>query len=842
MSEARLFGPSGPAQETPQGWIDHVANGVVEGWAINRGVDPAILFIFVDGKPVGDCVCSVDRPDLSGINMPGIKAGFSYRLPRAYLDGQPHEVSVRFQGGEHLSYRLSNGHLTTSIAFRAIPSDPVVQSCVDGLQRGAIRGWIVTEEPDTGRKLGGANIVVTFNNVEVARVKADKNRPDVALALDCDPNCGFEFTPPVRFRDGHRYEFQFHKVPERLELGNSPLVFEYPSEALKTKLAEFSASIETISTELWRMKREMRRLLVSDVLGLADYDVWARQYQKALKETRRHVLRPADGPRPLVSIICPVYRPRLLDFVAAVDSVLAQTYTNWELLLVDDNSKSKELTETIRKFCQRDKRIRAIALTKNGGISAATNAVLKIAKGQYIALFDHDDVLVDVAVEMMVEATQKTGAKLVYSDEDKIDDYGRFSEPNLKPDWNYRLMLSQNYVCHFLMVAASAMKQVGPMRVKYDGAQDHDLVLRLSEILDPSEIFHLPEVLYHWRKTPGSTATAIDAKSYAVTAGAAAVQDHLTRRGYTATVSAPLGVTTYQVAWQFKERPKVCVIIPFRDHIALTRRCVEALLKNTDYAALEIILVDNWSIDPDMEMLRADIANRKNIRIMTVQAPFNFSRLNNLAAQETSAKFLVFMNNDVFVEQRNWLRVLVDEALADEQVAAVGAKLVYPDRTIQHAGVILGVHGLGAHAYQGLSENDYGFMGRGICAQELSAVTAALMLCRTAAFRKVDGFDEQELAVAYNDLDLCLKFRQKGYRIIWTPVVVAEHHESASRGNDMNDANLARFVFEERTMFERWGDLVRKDPFYNHHFSTDDGPFNRLSTKFLEGVGNGMAL
>ena len=247
-----------------------------------------------------------------------------------------------------------------------------------------------------------------------------------------------------------------------------------------------------------------------------------------------------------------------------------------------------------------------------------------------------------------------------------------------------------------------------------------------------------------------------------------------------------------------------------------------------------MILVDNWSTDPDLERFRAEVAKRKNVRILTVKEPFNYSRLNNLAAKETSAKLLVFMNNDVFVEQKDWLKVLADEALADDRVGAVGAKLLYPDRTIQHAGVILGVHGLGNHAYQGLAESDPGFMGRGISAQELSAVTAALMLCRAEAFHKVGGFDEVDLAVAYNDLDLCLKLRRAGYRIIWTPAAVAEHHESASRGNDMTDANLARFVFEERTMYERWGDLVRKDPFYNHHFSTDDAAFCRLSTTFLE--------
>jgi GT2 family glycosyltransferase len=838
MSEARLSGSPGAGGATSQGWIDHVVDGVVEGWAVNFGDDPAILFIFVDGKPVGDCVCSVDRPDLVGVNLPGTQAGFSYRLPSEFRDGQLHEVSVRFQAGQHLSYRLPNGRLTQSVAFRALPPPAVIQSCVDGLQRGAIRGWVMAERPDTGRRLGGVTLVVTHNDVEIGRIKADQNRPDVALALDCDPNCGFQFTPPVRYRDGNSYEFRFHTMPERVELGNSPLAFEYPSNTLKAKLAEFSTSIEMISTQLWRMKREMRRLLVSDVLGLADYDVWARQYQRALRQARKLVPRPADAATPLVSIICPVYRPRLPDFAAAVESVLNQTYANWELLLVDDNSKSKELTQAIKEFCDRDKRIRVVVLKKNGRISVATNAALAMAKGEYIALFDHDDMLVDVAVEMMVEAAQRTGAKIVYSDEDKIDDYGRFSEPNLKPDWNYRLMLSQNYVCHFLMVAASAMKQVGPLRSQYDGAQDHDLVLRLSEIVDAAEIFHIPEVLYHWRKTPGSTATAIGAKSYAVDAGATAVQDHLARRGFTTTVSAPLGVTTYQVQWQFKERPKVCVIIPFRDHLTLTRRCLETLLGTTDYPGMEVILVDNWSIDPDMAAFRADVARMKNVRILTVEEPFNYSRLNNLAAQETTAKFLVFMNNDVFVEQRNWLRVLVDEALADDRVAAVGAKLLYPDRSIQHAGVFLGVSGVGAHAYQGLPEGDYGFMGRGISAQELSAVTAALMLCRATAFQKVGGFDEVDLAVAYNDVDLCLKLREQGFRIIWTPVVVAEHHESVSRGDDMNDANLARFIFEERSIYERWGDRVRKDPFYNHHFSTADAPFQGLSTGFLDAALN----
>ena len=459
MNDAEFEGSSNVTQAQPQGWIDNVANGFVEGWAVNGSSDPAILFVFVDGKPIGDCVCSFDRPDLNGVNLPGAQAGFTYRLPRAFLDGTLHEITMRFQGGQHLRYRLDDGRIATSVTFQSAPPPAVVQSCVDGLQRGAIRGWVLTEDHDSAKRLGGADIIVTYNGVEVGRTTANQNRPDVAQALKCDPNCGFEFVPAVRFRDGNRYEFRFYVAQDRIELGNSPLEFEYPAAAMKTKLAQFAVAIETISTELWQMKREMRRLLASDVLGLADYDVWARQYQKVLRAQRRRMARPAADTAPLVSIICPVYRPRMTDFVAAVESVLAQTYTNWELLIVDDNSKSKELAATIGAFCARDKRIRALALRKNGGISVATNAVLAIAKGEYIALFDHDDMLLDVAVEVMVDAARRTGAKLIYSDEDKIDDYGRFSEPNFKSDWNYRLMLSQNYVCHFLMVTAAAMKK-----------------------------------------------------------------------------------------------------------------------------------------------------------------------------------------------------------------------------------------------------------------------------------------------------------------------------------------------------------------------------------------------
>lgn len=812
------------------GCVETIADGVVTGWAIDTAIQPALLFVFIDGKPVANCACSFDRPDLDSANLPGRTAGFNYRIPPNFLDGNLHQIAIRFSNGEFLDFLTTNGSSSNNQGSFQMDLPFVLQGWVDGLENGVVRGWMVIEDYETGRKLGGGDVVVIHDNREVDRVKADQCRPDVGKALECDPFCGFVFTPPVRYRDGRRYEFRFLSARRNIELSNSPLEFQSPAQAVSTKLSQFYGAIETMSTQLWRMKRDLRSLLNSDIFTLANYDAWARQYQKTLRFRLKRSRRQTEAPCPLVSILCPVYRPRIADFTAAVESVLAQSYANWELIVVDDNSKSKELSNVIAAFCARDPRILAIPRRKNGGISSATNTALDAAKGDYVALFDHDDLLLDVAIEIMVEAAQRTGAKLLYSDEDKIDDYGRFSEPNLKPDWNYRLLLGQNYVCHFLMVAAEALRRAGPLQTRYDGAQDHDLVLRLSEILRENEIFHVPEVVYHWRKTPGSTASAMAAKSYAVDAGAAAVRDHLKRRGYDVTVSSQLGMTTYQVDWQFRAEPKVCIIVPFREYAAMTRKCLDKIIKNTAYRNFEVILVDNWSQSPEAAAFCLQAVKIKNVRVLRVEEPFNYSRLNNLACQETEAEFFLFMNNDVFVDQKSWLRLLIDEALADAKVGAVGAKLLFPHQTVQHGGVILGVGGPADHAYRGRAANDPGFMGRGICAQELSAVTAALMLCRAEAFLAVGGFDEADLAVAYNDVDLCLKLRKIGYSVIWTPAVVAEHHESISRGDDMSELYLARLVFEEQTLLSRWRDAIERDPFYNRHFSRAGGLFNELSS------------
>ncbi len=816
------------------GYVDYIKDGYIHGWAVDslRGNKAASLFLFVDDKPVANFFCDIDRPDLESAGLRGSRAGFQIAVPEDYLDGEPHSIAIRFHSGEYLLFSDHKGGMAKSAVLRM--RMPVTMSgCVDGLTHGALRGWAVRQYHGSTVKQGGVDVLVLHDGTEVGRVKTDKHRADVAKAVGCDPHCGFMFRPPARFRDGRSYTFDFRHAATGESLEGSPVSFEYPAHLSDTRVARLHNVVEDMSTQLWRLKRELKDMMSERVFMLADYDPWARQYHAALRYRRRQAPWPANRPQPLVSILCPVYQPRMTDFMAAVESVMAQTYPNWELILVDDCSKSKELTASIAELCARDSRIRAVPQKKNTGISGATNTAINAAKGEYIALFDHDDLLLDVAVEVMIETALRTSAKVLYSDEDKIDDLGRYSDPNLKGDWNHRLLLGQNYVCHFLVVEAATLRAAGPLRSEYDGAQDHDLVLRLSEIVDPARIVHVPEVIYHWRKTPGSTATVISAKSYAIDAGAMAVRDHLQRRGQEATVSPMLGVTVYQVGWGFREEPSVTVIIPFREQLDVTRRCLERLLTLTEYKNFEIVLVDNWSTSHEAADFVTRAQKHDRVRVIRVEEEFNYSRLNNIACLQSSSEYFVFMNNDVFVEQPSWLRLLVDEALADKTVGAVGAKLVFPDRSVQHGGVILGIGGVGDHANRGRAIDDPFYMGRGICAQELSAVTAALMLCRADVFQKVGGFDEADLSIAYNDVDLCLKLRRDGFKVIYCPYVVAEHHESVSRGDDMNDAHLGRFVYEEQVMLTRWGSEIRNDPFYNPNFSNAGGIFQELSITAL---------
>lgn len=802
--------------------FDSLDELLLRGWAFNR-VDKAVaamLHIIVDGQEVGTVRCDVPRPDVEAAGIAPERVGFEFRLPSALLDDESHRLELRDDWRCVVPMDV-NEHPATSLNF-TVKLRPEITSFVDGLRQGAFQGWVL-RKPHSGANFQGDTIVrISCDGATVGHVRANRHRGDVSRMLSSPPNCGFQFVPPASVRRGYPRDFRFYVMPENIELLNSPQHTTIVSDVEEARLLALVDSVDSLHRDLTRIRRQLREMLPRSTHTLATYDDWYRLYAEAL---HKRILAVPQSSLPLISVVCPVYRPNLIEFEAAVESVRAQTYPNWELILVDDCSKNPELTERMKRFAAEDPRINVLWRKKNGGISAATNTALENVRGDWVAFFDHDDLLVDVALACMIDAAKDGSKTVLYSDEDKIDASGIFSDPALKPDWNHRLMLGVNYVCHFLMVRRDVIGKIGAFRSEYDGAQDHDFILRLCEEVPEAGIMHVPEILYHWRITANSTASGISAKTYAVAAGVKAVSDHLERLGRPAEVQAVNGMTLYDVRFKLKQEPKVTIIIPFKDQIEITRRCLDALKQKTSYKNWDVVLVDNWSTTVESMKFTAEIKRKKNMRILRVEEPFNYSRLNNIAARTVNSEYIVFMNNDLIVSDENWLTAIVGEAEGDPKVGAVGGRFAYPNGTIQHAGVVLGIGGVAGHVHVGLPSGDGGYAGRASFAQEMSAVTAAGMLVRRSAFEEIGGFDEADLQVAFNDIDLCLKLRRAGHRVIYAPAFQAEHHESLSRGDDERPMQEARFFHEIEVMRERWGETLLHDPFYSPHFSLERQAF-----------------
>ncbi len=811
------------------GYFEVFTRGAAKGWAFDRSdpTRPLTLRMRIDGEVIEDVVCNVPRKDVQAIfgHKTG-EVGFLASVPPTYFDNKPHRVSFEYESGEFVPF-LVDGNVNTLADYHVFREKTVglAHSSVDGVRQGMLHGWALQVDRATQKLVGGCQLLITCDGVRMAQVRADRHRGDVASNYGADPNCGFQVAIPAAFRKAHAQTFRFTTFPDLEELSNSPLVTAVADGELEAKLLRVVSEMDRLYVQFTELRKEIDGLLPKPGYNLSDYDRWARRYYENLTARTAAARAAPTQEGPLVSILVPTYKPLMSDFEAAIESVIAQTYENWELIIVDDGSKVPELTARIQEFAARDGRIRPILRKRNVGISGATNVAIDAARGKYVAFFDHDDLLVDVAIELMVDAAERRGAKMVYSDEDKIDQAGYYLEPNFKPDWNYRYVLGCNYVCHLLMVDRAVLQAVGRVDSTYDGAQDHDLILRISETIDHATIHHVPEMLYHWRKTPNSTASDISKKSYAVDAGIAAVSDHLRRMGKRAEVSSVRGLTLYRIDWTGRAQPRVSIIIPFKDEIETTRRCFDTIQSVTRYKNYDIVLIDNWSLTREAEAFCAEVRKLPNVRVLRVEEPFNYSRLNNLATQGNDAAFFMFMNNDLFVQDPDWLRVIVNEALSDKQVAIVGGKFLYPNGTIQHAGVVVGAAGIAAHVHRGSPGTDYGYIGRAMLTHELTAVTAAGMLIRADVFREVGGLDEEHLTIAFNDVDLCLKVRAAGYKVIWSAEFVAEHHESLSRGTDVTPRNEKRFFYERETMLSRWAEALSRDPHYSPHMTVDKQPF-----------------
>ncbi len=810
------------------GQLETIENGGIKGWAIDR-LNPQIplkLRVAIDGCLDAVVDCEVERQDLSHLSLPSRRIGFDYRIPARFHDGIRHVLGLATLQGEAVQLPDLENRLYSEIHF-SIGSRLLIDGVLDGLVDGVIQGWALRSDPLSGDKTGGLRLLISVDGQPIAELVADQFRADVAQAGNVDPLCGFAYALPPAFFAGRSIRLEVHAMPGRVALRRSPAQISLPSASERGRILGLIERADALFRFAHDLRKELRAALPAERFSLANYEDWARQ--NAGKIAARAAARYGEiKGRPLVSLLCPVFRPNLPDFLAAIDSVRAQSYENWELLLVDDASKDARLTEIIIAFAKAEPRIRAFAADENTGISTATNRALSEARGQVAIFFDHDDVLDGNALEVMLRARSATGAALLYSDEDKINRAGRVAEPNLKPDFNYRFLLELNYICHLVMVETALAREIGGLNPGFDGAQDHDFLLRLTEHLPEDAIHHVPEILYHWRISEHSTAASAAAKPQAAKAGERAVAEHLARRNIAAKVTRRGALACYRVAFSAGSEAGVSILIPFRDHIEMTRNCVDAIRAQTHGVNYEILLLDNWSNAPEAEAFCAAQANLPDTKVIRIAEPFNFSRINNVGAASAAHPFLLFLNNDVLVRGDDWLRILLGEALAHPKIAAVGAKLLYPNNTVQHAGVVLGIGGVADHAFRGLPAQAPGYIAHAIAAREVSAVTAACMLVRRAAFAEAGGFDEAELDIAFNDIDLCIKLRNAGYRILFTPECVAEHHESLSRGDDFGEEKLARFMRENEVMLRRWPEQLARDPFYNRHWARDGGIYRDL--------------
>ena len=544
-----------------------------------------------------------------------------------------------------------------------------------------------------------------------------------------------------------------------------------------------------------------------------EYQAWFETHRiRASELARLREETVAFEYKPCVSIVTPVFNTPRPWLEECVQSVLNQVYEKWELILVDDGSDDPELTAFLAELGKRDSRIVLRRLEKRGGISAASNRGLEVAAGEWIGFLDHDDLLEPDALFQHVKWLQThRDADLIYSDEDKLTDDG-LDAPIFKPDWSPDYFFSCNYICHFTLVRAAVLSQVGGFRSEFDGAQDYDLFLRIVE--RTGRIDHIPKVLYHWRRSRGSTADNIRRKPGSLETGRLALESHLERLGERGHVTVDWRTHAYWIKRDLIEPKPITIIIPARDRVELLARCVESITRETIYAPYEIVIVDN---DSRTEEARAYLATVKH-RVLNYRGPFNFSAINNFAVEQTNTPWLLFLNNDTEVIDGEWLTVMA-EHIQRPEVGAVGPRLLYPDDTVQHGGIVVGVGGIAEHAFRGFPAEAPGVCRQLQVTRNYSAVTGACLLTRRDVFDKVGGFDEEQLPVTFSDVDLCLKIRRAGYLVVYTPFARLYHHESGTRRRTVEP-------LETGVMRERWAKALEYDPYYNPNLSRERADFS----------------
>ncbi|MDD3218364.1 MAG: glycosyltransferase family 2 protein [Lachnospiraceae bacterium] len=553
----------------------------------------------------------------------------------------------------------------------------------------------------------------------------------------------------------------------------------------------------------------------------AGYNIWMKSHivskQELSRQSEEHFAY-----EPLISVIIPLYNTPIKYLREIIDSLLTQSYKNIEICLAD-GSTDASVGAFINKNYKKDSRVRYKKLTENKGISENTNAALDMASGEYIMLSDHDDVVAQNAVYEIVKAiNQQDDVDVVYTDEDKVTmDGKKYFEPNFKPDYNLDFLRSNNYICHIFVVRTPIIKEIGGFRKEFDGAQDFDLILRCCE--QARRIVHVPKVLYHWRSHENSTATNPESKMYAFEAGRKALEEHYKRTHVDAQAKLTKVFGRYRSVFSVQGNPLISIIIPNKDHIEDLEKCLNSIAEKTTYRNYEILIVENNSTEKETFAYYENLEQRfPKLRMLYWDREFNYAAINNYAVKQSKGEYILFLNNDVELITENWLEEMVSYCQR-EDVGIVGAKLYYPDETVQHAGVIIGLGGVAGHIFSCTDREEYGYMARLISTQDLSAVTAACMMTPRKLFDQVGGFDEK-YQVAFNDVDYCMKIRESGHLVVYHAYVELYHYESKSRGKEETEQQRKRFQSEMHLFQSKWPDILKNgDPYYNPNLTVSKG-------------------
>ena len=567
-----------------------------------------------------------------------------------------------------------------------------------------------------------------------------------------------------------------------------------------------------------------------------DYAEWyslTKPTDEELKRQREEVF----AWMPKFSIVIPLYKTPERYLKEMLDSILEQTYGNWELCLVDGSPEGEDVSRIVKKYTAKDSRVKYKILGYNGGISVNTNAAIEMAEGDFIVLADHDDAMtLNALYECAKVLNEHPDCDVIYSDEDKMDmDGGALFDPHFKPDFNPDLLTSVNYICHQFVVKRELVQQVGGLRKEFDGAQDYDFIFRCTE--KAHEIVHIPKVLYHWRCHQDSTASNPQSKLYAFEAGSRAIMEHYHRMGIEAEkVEKGVDYGIYHTTFKIKDNPLVSVIIPNKDHRQDLDLCIRAMITRGTYKNLEFVVIENNSTDPETFAYYEAIQKEfPQVRVVTWTREFNYSAINNFGVQAAKGEYLLFLNNDTELIAENFVEEMLGFCQR-EDVGAVGARLLYQDDTIQHAGVVIGFGGVAGHTFIGLHKAENSYFHRAMCAQDYSAVTAACMMSKKSVFEAVGGFSE-DLAVAFNDIDYCMKVRSLGKLVVYAPYALLYHYESKSRGLEDTPEKVARFNREVAKFAKKWPEILKNgDPYYNPNLTLRKSNFALRDLK-KEGIG-----